>query len=865
MTGPRFARVCGAIGALALLVPSSASAASTYTVTGTGDPNPTPACTGTVCPTLRAAVNAADADPGSTVQLGATTYDLSQSALIIAPATGSVTITGAGDGAGGTTIQQTHAGDRVVRVNGTQPVTLTGLILTGGTLQGTAGGAGAPGGDAFGGGIDNVSAPLTLDHVAVSDNTATGGDGGNGNAANPAGGAGGNAAAGIFSGGQLTLRGAEVTNNTAAAGKAGDGYSGAGGNGGFGGAAVGGIDEQAPTGPTSISGSAITGNKATGGGAGDKGGGPSVGFGGSADGGIDHTAQSLTIDSSVVSDNSATGGAGIAGATNSLGGNATGGLYATTMVPTPLTITGTTFANNAARGGNGGTGGFGLGGAMDILGMAGTLTGSTVTGNHATAGGSNGGQAPAIGGGGLFIDPGAELTVTNTTIAQNVASGAGNTSNHNGGSACGGGVSSEGTTTLVGDTIAGNTAQGGPRPAGGFGGAADGAGVCLYVSGTTVILNSTISGNVAQGGGTTTQGGFGGGGGVELQAGSAELANDTVAGNTVSPGGGGTAAGGNVLVINSALVGTMTFADTIISGGAGGTSANCDVTLTHVVDKGGNLESTTPSQCGLGTGDTVGADPKLGPLQDNGGPTQTMALGAGSPALGAGGACVDPTKSGSPPLTVDQRGQPRGGACDIGAFQSQKPANTAAPVVTGTAAKGKTLTCSQGTWSGDKPLTFAYQWTRGGNSIAGATSSTYTVGAADPSHSLGCTVTATNPYASAAATSAPVTIPPKPSITKLRQSHKRWHTSTTFSFTLNTAATVRLTFSRCTSRHHKLRCNHSAGSLRARKAHSGTNRIVFNGRLSKHKKLKPAAYAVTVTASNSSGKTTSKPLHFTIV
>jgi hypothetical protein len=40
---------------------------------------------------------------------------------------------------------------------------------------------------------------------------------------------------------------------------------------------------------------------------------------------------------------------------------------------------------------------------------------------------------------------------------------------------------------------------------------------------------------------------------------------------------------------------------------------------------------------------------------------------------------------------------------------------------------------------------------------------------------------------------------------------------------------------------------------------------VFNGRLSKHKKLKPAAYAVTVTASNSSGKTTSKPLHFTIV
>lgn len=53
------------------------------------------------------------------------------------------------------------------------------------------------------------------------------------------------------------------------------------------------------------------------------------------------------------------------------------------------------------------------------------------------------------------------------------------------------------------------------------------------------------------------------------------------------------------------------------------------------------------------------ADPKLGPLQDNGGPTFTMELGAGSPAIGAGADC---------PAT-DQRGNKRSGACDVGAVQ----------------------------------------------------------------------------------------------------------------------------------------------------------------------------------------------------
>jgi hypothetical protein len=72
------------------------------------------------------------------------------------------------------------------------------------------------------------------------------------------------------------------------------------------------------------------------------------------------------------------------------------------------------------------------------------------------------------------------------------------------------------------------------------------------------------------------------------------------------------------------------------------------------------------------------ADPLLGALADNGGPTQTMALGAGSPAIDAN------TESCPPPL-IDQRGvaRPQGVACDIGAFELQPVGGpTPTPTVT---------------------------------------------------------------------------------------------------------------------------------------------------------------------------------------
>ena len=82
------------------------------------------------------------------------------------------------------------------------------------------------------------------------------------------------------------------------------------------------------------------------------------------------------------------------------------------------------------------------------------------------------------------------------------------------------------------------------------------------------------------------------------------------------------------------------------------------------------------------------------------------------------------------------------------------PVNTVLPVISGTAALGQTLSTTDGTWTGTSPITFAYQWQRGVTNIGGATSSTYTVQAADFGFTLRCVVTATNAASSVSANSA---------------------------------------------------------------------------------------------------------------
>jgi hypothetical protein len=86
------------------------------------------------------------------------------------------------------------------------------------------------------------------------------------------------------------------------------------------------------------------------------------------------------------------------------------------------------------------------------------------------------------------------------------------------------------------------------------------------------------------------------------------------------------------------------------------------------------------------------------------------------------------------------------------------PANTVAPVVTGTPSVGQTLSCSTGTWS-NNPTSYQYAWLRDFEPIPGAIGASYIVTGSDASHSLTCEVTATNPAGSRQALSEAVTIP----------------------------------------------------------------------------------------------------------
>ncbi len=89
---------------------------------------------------------------------------------------------------------------------------------------------------------------------------------------------------------------------------------------------------------------------------------------------------------------------------------------------------------------------------------------------------------------------------------------------------------------------------------------------------------------------------------------------------------------------------------------------------TLMVTFGGNLDSDNTCKLATAQLDTIGVNPLLGPLQNNGGPTQTHALLKGSPAIDAGSS----TSPFAPCPAVDQRGflRPMGMECDIGAYEA---------------------------------------------------------------------------------------------------------------------------------------------------------------------------------------------------
>jgi hypothetical protein len=96
------------------------------------------------------------------------------------------------------------------------------------------------------------------------------------------------------------------------------------------------------------------------------------------------------------------------------------------------------------------------------------------------------------------------------------------------------------------------------------------------------------------------------------------------------------------------------------------------------------------------------------------------------------------------------------GAASIRGFGfagASAPVNTVAPVVSGTATNGQTLSSTTGTWVGSPAPSYTYQWQRAGSNIGGATSSTYLLTNSDVGSTIRCVVTATNAVAAVSANS----------------------------------------------------------------------------------------------------------------
>ena len=292
----------------------------------------------------------------------------------------------------------------------------------------------------------------------------------------------------------------------------------------------------------------------------------------------------------------------------------------------------------------------------------------------------DGGGVITISGGGTVqvfaVSSGVNFTVQKLTIANGKTAGNG------------GGIANEGTTTLTDCTLSGNVStadQGGAVYNDGTvnltnctlynNSAAFGGGLFDEVGSTATLANCTLNGN--------TVSNFGGG---IYNSGTASLTNCTLYGNSATQGGGILNGGaGDLTLTNCTLsnnsandfngggldnVGATTLANTIIANSP--TGGDC-ITSGTLTDAGHNLIYDNVYNCGLSNGtngDIVGSDPALGPLANNSGPTQTMALMVDSPALDAADNAICLA---APVNNLDQRGFVRitvkGPVCDIGAYE----------------------------------------------------------------------------------------------------------------------------------------------------------------------------------------------------
>ncbi len=264
-----------------------------------------------------------------------------------------------------------------------------------------------------------------------------------------------------------------------------------------------------------------------------------------------------------------------------------------------------------------------------------TVTDSTITGNSASDFG-----------GGIYTDSGT-VTVTRSTISDNTAG------------SIGGGIyqSDGGTMMITHSTISGNVA-------GNVGGG-------IYAYDDVTINNSTVTGNTA---GEI-------GGGLYLEAYELYGHFNTISGNTAYSGSN----------ISLGLGGTIALWGSVVSNPLGNMGENCEGWATSA--SGGYNYEADGDTCGFdqATDTADGADPLLGALAANGGPTQTMLPQSGSPLID-----VIPT-SDADCSGDDQRGiiRPQGNGCEIGSVEIEvivptttttTTTTTAAPTTTTTAA-----------------------------------------------------------------------------------------------------------------------------------------------------------------------------------
>lgn len=219
------------------------------------------------------------------------------------------------------------------------------------------------------------------------------------------------------------------------------------------------------------------------------------------------------------------------------------------------------------------------------------------------------------------------INLTDSTISNNTAS------------AGGGGMKGGITITITNSTLSGNNAT------------VMGGGIFLDPNGSLILTNATLTGNSAGQDG----------GGIYGSANSTQtIRHSTITGNTATRQCGGICS-----------VSQVSLGHTILAGNTAG--SNPDAYVQFGTSAGYNRIGSIGGTFTAGTGDSTGVaigSLSLGALADNGGPTQTIAIGVDSVALNAG----DPAFSGSP--ATDQRGMARVqmGRIDIGAYER---ANTA--------------------------------------------------------------------------------------------------------------------------------------------------------------------------------------------